>query len=475
MKRADKPTRRRHLCLAIVLVVVVLPFGVSALAPDGWVPQRVDPRALFAPGELASWQTLATKLRCVSLARTASLLALLILLTLSPLGKRLHRASDRLATYLSARTPLRGALTHRLTRGLTRIFGADWATALVFAYAFFALRLVTLLPFAVAGELLRQAAGLSRYTARAYLWDLVKAETLEAIVFAFLIFGLFGLIRRLPRFWWLFLGLPTSLLLFGYGVVAPYRARVFEDFHPLQAPALVSRLTVMAKHEGLELSSIKVVSASRTTRALNAYIAGTGPTRELVLFDNLVEAMPPDEVAAVVAHELGHHRREHPVLRTSVTALFLLLGLGLLAPLLAAGARRRGLDGPGDIRNLPLLFLLYALTMLGVRPISMAYSRFEERHADLAALEISDDPTAMERMFVRVGRRNQVDPAPPPWAVFWFASHPPLVERVGAIRAFAASAPRSDRSGKLRVGSSPALAPASVGEPVGAGAGDAPP
>ena len=73
--------------------------------------------------------------------------------------------------------------------------------------------------------------------------------------------------------------------------------------------------------EGLELTAIKVIDASRTTRALNAYITGVGPSRELVLFDTLLEAMTPAEVAAVVAHELGHHRRRDVLLRYGITVV----------------------------------------------------------------------------------------------------------------------------------------------------------
>ncbi|MDF1563705.1 MAG: M48 family metalloprotease [Deltaproteobacteria bacterium] len=433
-RRRARPARLLFLLVAALLLLPPLA-GAQASGP-GWHPDPVAATDYFTAAEVAAWRDHARSLRLISLARTTLSLGFLLALLFSPLGAWLWRVGERVAGALAATAAGRAGVSRRLAALAARVFGPDWGASLAYAYAFLFLQLLLFLPLRITAELLRKAEGLSTYTPGAWVWDLVKAELLSALVFAFLIFGLFGLIRRVPRYWWLLLGLPTGLLLFGYGVVAPYRARVFSEFSPLEDARLARRLEAMARAEGLELTAIKVIDASRTTRALNAYITGVGPSRELVLFDTLLAAMTPEEVMAVVAHELGHHRRRDVLLRYGLSAGFIVLGLAVLAPLLRRGSDRFGLPGPGDVRNLPWLLLLYALFNLAVRPASNAYGRHEEQLADLAALEIHGDAEATVGMMVKLARENHADVDPPGWAVFWFASHPPLLERIGvALRA----------------------------------------
>ena len=287
------------------------------------------------------------------------------------------------------------------------------------------------LPFSVASEAVDQAAGLSNYTAGAWIWDAVKGELFGAVVLSFVVIGLFGLVRRLPRGWWLALGIPTFFLLFAYGLVAPYQSRLYYDFHPLRNQALLADIHRLMDHEHLPLKAVKVVEASRTTKALDAYFTGVGPSRELVLFDNLVRALTPAEVVEVVGHELGHLRHRNVWIRYALSGLALFGLMGLLAWLLRRLAGPLGLSGPGDIRALPLLFLVTFVLFNLIAPLDAAYSRHEERDADEVALTLTGNPEAFITMQVKLAQANQADVDPPAWVHYWFAGHPSTYKRIG--------------------------------------------
>lgn len=433
---------------ALVLALGLTAAGAAGLAPAGpsageapavsvegrWGAEAFDDGEYFSADELATWRAFRSQRRLLALARLPVRLAFFLLFLVGPLGPAVVRATRRLARALARRAPFRGPALRRLGGALGRLFGEDWAGALLFAYAFMLGGLLVSLPFDLWGEALNQRAGLSNYTAGSWIWDLVKAQLLSAAVLSFLVFGLFGLVRRMPRRWWLALGVPTAVLLAVWGLVSPYRARVFHDFRPLDDPALVAHLEGLAEREGFELSAVKVVNASRTTNALDAYVTGIGPSRELVLFDTLVKAMTPAEIEVAFAHELGHLRNENLPLRSALAGLGLLALLWFLARVLRWGGTRFGLEGPGDYRALALLFLAGSLVLLPLGPLQNAWSRHEERRADRVALTLTGNPEAFVTLQTKLARVNRADVDPPRWAVVWFAGHPSVHERIATAR-----------------------------------------
>ncbi len=409
----------------------------APLEPEVWGQVDWDPETLFDPAEMARWRRFRTWHRLLSLTALALVLAYYLVLLVTPLGSRLFRACQRLAAALGrrlARAPPLGALN----RALARAFGPDYGTAVLYTWALMFGLTVLLLPVDVAGELIARAQGLSNYTPLSWAWDLAKGLALESLGYTTLVFGLFGLVRRFPRRWWLVLGLPAAMTLVAYGLVSPYRARLFDDFRPLEDRALARRLEGLAAEAGFPLSAIKVREASRTTNVLNAYITGMGPSRELVLYDTLLEALTDDEIVVAVAHELAH-QQEKDVLVGSLLSGAGLVGLLWLAALaLRWGSRCVGHDGPGDPRNLPLLLLTTVLAFTLARPVVYAKSRAEELQADRIALATTQDPASFVSLQVKLARRNQADVRPPWWAVLWFASHPSVYERIATAKFFAA-------------------------------------
>ena len=430
---------RGGVVLAVVLLVGPLTPAVDALreAPAEWGQVEWDPTAYFEPGELKSWHSFRTKSRALSLTALGLVVAYYLALLVTPLGDRLFGACRRLAGALGSRLQ-RVRPFARADPVLARAFGNDYGAAILFTWAVIFGLVLLLLPVDIADELLAQRQGLSNYTPLSWMWDLTKGLLIESLGYTMLVFGLFGLVRRFPRRWWLVLGLPAALLLVAYGLVSPYRARLFDDFRPLGDVALARRLETLARETGFPLSAIKVREASRTTNALNAYIAGLGPSRELVLYDTLLEALSEDEIVVAVAHELAHQREKDVLLGSVLSGAGLVALLFLSAVVLRYGSRRLGHAGPGDPRNVPLFLLCIVLAFTVARPLVYARSRADEMEADRLALVTTRDPESFISLQVKLARRNKADVKPPGWVRWWFASHPSTYERIATAKYFAA-------------------------------------
>jgi STE24 endopeptidase len=420
------------------------PEDVAARTPgaEEWRAPAVPLADYFSSAELAAWSEHRARQRWIDLLGLG-LDLLIYLALLTAFGRWAYAASTRLAARLSLTRLFRRPSARGVARLLGRAFGADWGAALLFAALYFALGVVVDLPLSLLHERASRAAGLSTYTTALWITHFLKSLLLGVVLFSMLVFGLYGLIRRFPRRWWLLLAGPVALALVGYRVVAPYGSQLFHRAVPLEQAGLATpaelgrRLQGLAAARGIALTRITVIDASRTSRAINAYVTGMGPTRQLVLYDTLVRAASVEEIESVVAHELEHERREAPIRDVALTAAGLTLLLALLAAVLRRGSRRLALTGPGDIRTLPLIGVTVLLLFTLLLPVTNCRSRRDELLADRAALVLTGDPRAFIAMQVRLARANREEVQPSRWVEVWLYGHPPVAERIAQARWYA--------------------------------------
>jgi STE24 endopeptidase len=214
---------------------------------------------------------------------------------------------------------------------------------------------------------------------------------------------------------------------------------IFNRFTPMPDGPQRTQLIALADTDGVPVRDVLIADASRRTRAVNAYVSGFGPTRRIVVYDTLLTEATPDEVAGVVAHELGHAKDNDVLTGTVLAALQAALGvialylLGSFTPLL----RLAGVDGIGQPRAIALLVALGALAGLAAGPTQALVSRRIEARADAHAMALTGDPASFEAMQLRLSTVNLSDPDPPTWEYVMTASHPSTVERMAAARAYA--------------------------------------
>ncbi|MFN2587967.1 MAG: M48 family metallopeptidase [Actinomycetota bacterium] len=325
----------------------------------------------------------------------------------------------------------------RLVGTLDTRVGA-WPVRAVVAGAAIALILtLAALPLAyVRGFVVEHAWDLSTQGLGGWLGDQVKGAAVGVVTSAVAAGVFVGVVRWQPETWWLwgwgaFTGLTAVLFFLWPVVVAP----LFNEFTPLERGPLDERVRALADAAGVPVDEVLVADASRRTTAENAYVAGLGGTKRLVLYDTLLAAGTDDQTAFVVAHELGHQAERHVLKNLVISSAGLFAAFGLLGWL----GRRGGLwawagaEGPGDVRALPLLLLLAtALTVLAT-PLQAWVSRRFESHADRIAVGLTGDADAAVSSFRRLALNNLADLDPPRAAVVLFYSHPPIRDRIEAV------------------------------------------
>jgi STE24 endopeptidase len=285
----------------------------------------------------------------------------------------------------------------------------------------------------VRGYAMEHAWGLSTQDVGGWLSDRVRGMGVAAVTGAIAAVVFFGIVRWQPRTWWVwgwagFTILSVALVFLYPIVVAP----LFNKFTPLKDAALEQRVTEMADAAGVNIDEVLVADASRRTTAENAYVAGFGQSKRLVVYDTLLAAGDDDATAFVVAHELGHRAEGHIWKNLALASAGLLVGFALLfrfvrmeGPLSWTGAQV-----VSDLRILPLLLLWVTVAGLIALPLENWVSRRFEARADEVALELTHDPATAVRVFRRLAVANIADLRPPDPVVWALYTHPPIVERI---------------------------------------------
>jgi STE24 endopeptidase len=324
-------------------------------------------------------------------------------------------------TWLSFGAP--GDALHALPDGLPWWLEAPCFAALVTV----ALALARLPLQLWRGWLRERRWGLSTQPLRGFLADRAKGTGVAALLAALMLLGLAVLVRLFPAAWPFAAAPAAALLVLLLGFVAPLVLEpLFNRFEPLRDEALAAELFALAERAGAPVRDVLVADASRRTTKANAYVSGLGATRRLVLYDTLLDSSPARELAAVVAHELGHRRERH-------LAKLTLIGMGGAAAAPGVLWLLLGNDA-GDARKVPLVLLVLSVLELLALPAAAALSRRFERAADRFALRLTRDGEALESAFRRLADTNVADLDPPRLVRTLLATHPPLPERIVAAR-----------------------------------------
>jgi STE24 endopeptidase len=255
-------------------------------------------------------------------------------------------------------------------------------------------------------------------------WALLAAEFLFICLWLLITMALAAWLRSS---WWLAAVPVFVAVALPFAFAFPYLVADAKD-----APPDVTRAaTRFAARQGTEPVKVMVEEVSADTSLPNAYAAGLGPSRRIFLWDTLLDGRFDDrEVRVVLAHELGHHSRNHLWKGMAWYALLLLPLLGGVALI----TRRRG--GLYEPRAVPLALLALVAGGLLLAPLDAALSREYEAEADWVALETTRDPAAARRLFRDFTREALEDPTPPGWAYQAFATHPSVQQRIAMATAW---------------------------------------
>ena len=238
-----------------------------------------------------------------------------------------------------------------------------------------------------------------------------------------------GLARTVGDWWWIlaapvFVGLAA---LFAFGL--PY----LEPTHRIHDPALRATVARLEQRARVGHVPVRIQDVSGETTLPNAVTEGLGPSRRVVIWSTLLDGrFPPGEVRVVIAHELGHVKRNHIWKAIAWYALFAFPG----AYVISRVTRRRG--GMGQPAAVPLALLTLVVLNLLALPLQNAISRHMEAEADWLALQTTRDPVDAAALFRRFVGTGLSDPSPPTWEYLLAENHPTIDQRVAMVRAWQA-------------------------------------
>jgi STE24 endopeptidase len=276
---------------------------------------------------------------------------------------------------------------------------------------------------------------LSTQRFRSWAWDEVKSFLVGLVLGSIVVELLYFTIRQRPQDWWvlawlLFLGLFVVLAQLAPVVLFP----IFYKFEPLEDEDLRRRLVMLSQRAGTRVRGVYRWRLSEKSRKANAALTGLGATRRIILADTLLDNYTPEEIEAVLAHELGHHVHRHILKSILVQAGVTLLGFWAANWTLHYALDRHlfDFDGLHDFANLPLLALVSVVLSLLLMPVLNAYSRFNERQADRYAFESIASIEPFISSMNKLAQQNLAERVPSKWVEWFFHSHPSISRRLAA-------------------------------------------
>ena len=280
--------------------------------------------------------------------------------------------------------------------------------------------------------------GFNTKTVRIWLSDLVKALLLTAILGSILLSLLLLMMMYTGETWWIWAwAIFFSFQLLMTVLYPTFIAPLFNKFTPLEESVLVGKIEELAEREGINIGGIFLMDATKRSRHTNAYFSGLGKAKRIVLFDSLVQSHETDEIIAVLAHEMGHLKKNHVKKQIATIGLISILLFYLSSKMInwEAMFSSFGFSVMPAYAGLFLVGVLWEPLGFFLSPIGMAISRKYEREADNYSLKLLKTADPLINALKKIAKENLSNLRPHPLYVWFNYSHPPLLERIERLAA----------------------------------------
>lgn len=292
---------------------------------------------------------------------------------------------------------------------------------------------------------LEQRFGFNKNTLALWLGDLLKSTLLATVIGLPIAWAVLWLMGTLGNGWWLWAwifwsGLQLLLMWIFPSLIAP----MFNKFEPLEDGPLKTRVIALMQRSGFAAKGLFVMDGSRRSAHANAYFTGLGRAKRVVFYDTLLSKLDPDEVEAVLAHELGHFKHRHIIKRMAMMLVlnlggFALLGwlsqqtwffsgLGVTPSVFLAFGQSSQMDGVA----LLLLMLILPVFTFFISPLTTYLSRRDEFEADTYASTHANGQALASALF-KLYEDNASTLTPDPIYAGFYYSHPPAVQRLARL------------------------------------------
>ncbi|MDX8387723.1 MAG: M48 family metallopeptidase [Ghiorsea sp.] len=323
-----------------------------------------------------------------------------------------------------------------LDQAVRELVWSPLITGVVFIIAFSLIGSLLDLPFSIYNTfVVEQKFGFNKMTAKLFISDLFKQTLLMLVIAAPLIWVILWLMASAGTMWWawawaVWVGF-SMLMMWAYPT---FIAPLFNKFEPMKNQDLKAAIEGLLTRCGFESNGLFQMDGSKRSSHGNAYFTGFGKTKRIVFYDTLLDQLSTNETLAVLAHELGHFKRNHIKKRMAVTFSIFLAGFALMGWLAEQAWFYEGL-GVSQVSHYVLL-ILFMLAMPAftfvLSPIMSMYSRKHEFEADDYAKEHADAADLISAL-VKMYEDNAATLTPDPLYSAWHDSHPPAPVRIAHL------------------------------------------
>ncbi len=274
--------------------------------------------------------------------------------------------------------------------------------------------------------------GFNRTTIKLFLVDLFKQSVLTVLIGVPLVLAVLWLMQAMGSLWWLWVWVVWMVFSLGMTWAYPrFIAPLFNKFTPLDNPELRNRISKLLQRSGFHSNGIFVMDGSRRSGHGNAYFTGFGRNKRIVFYDTLLEALTPEEIEAVLAHELGHFRRHHILISMLMMTASSLGAFALLAWLMQQSwfYLDLGVMHPSTWMALVLFIIALPQFTFFLTPLFSWRSRTQEFQADDYARSFTGARPLINAL-IKLYRDNASTLTPDPLYSAFYDSHPPAPIRI---------------------------------------------
>jgi STE24 endopeptidase len=259
--------------------------------------------------------------------------------------------------------------------------------------------------------------GLATQTFGPWMGDQMKDLGVNLLLGGLLAMVLFGVVRRLPRTWWIWGAVVTNLFLIFAMLITPvFIVPIFNKVTRLDDPKIVDPILSMARANGIPAKDVYEIDASRQTTRMSANVSGFANTMRITLNDNLLRRGSPEEIQAVMGHEMGHYVLNHVYKFIMFFLIVTVVAFACLRWALDWTLQRWGekwqIRGVGDTAVLPLVVLLVSIFAFVITPVMNTFIRTQEYEADMYGLNTSRQPDGFAQGAIHLGEYRKMNPGP---------------------------------------------------------------
>ena len=311
-------------------------------------------------------------------------------------------------------------------------------SGLVYISILLSLNFLIALPFNIYSTfVIEEKFGFNKTTPQLFIMDLLKSIIVSAVLGGILLSSILGFLEFSGRYAWILCWISGIVFLLVVQYIVPvFILPLFNTFSPLENGPLKEAITTYAGSINFSISNIFVMDSSKRSSKSNAFFTGFGKNKRIVLFDTLIKEQTNDELVAILAHEMGHFKKKHIIKRMvlgifQMGFIFYLLSIVIFHDVLFHAFFMKEVS---IYAGLIFFGMLYSPIDLFISMFLQISSRRDEYEADQFAKETLKDSRPLISALKKLSVHNLSNLTPHPFYVFLNYSHPPLCERIAALK-----------------------------------------